>query len=58
MPEYVLLIEPYELVADLLVEVLEHLDYEADVVSSGSVQDSDLRAKDYHCVLINLARPE
>jgi DNA-binding response OmpR family regulator len=54
MSDCVLLIEPYELVAELLVEVLEDLDYESDVVTSGSVQESDLRAKKYHCVLINL----
>jgi DNA-binding response OmpR family regulator len=54
MRECVLLIEPYEFVAELLVEVLEALDYESDVVSSGGVQESDLLAKEYHCVLINL----
>jgi DNA-binding response OmpR family regulator len=54
MRERVLLIEPYELIADLLVEVLDHLDYVSDIKSSGSVQESDLRAKEYHCVLINL----
>jgi DNA-binding response OmpR family regulator len=54
MRERVLLIEPYELIAELLVEVLENLDYESDVISSGDVRESDLRAKEYHCVLVNL----
>jgi DNA-binding response OmpR family regulator len=54
MRECVLLIEPNDLVAELLVNVLEVLDYESDVLTSGRVQESDLRAKHYRCVLIDL----
>jgi DNA-binding NtrC family response regulator len=52
--KHVLLIEPYDMIADVIVEILEQLDYEVDVGNSGTLTENDLRARDYHCVLINL----
>jgi DNA-binding NtrC family response regulator len=54
MSRRILLVEPYDVLADLLVDILEHLDYETVVVSSGTIRESDLRETEYHCVLINL----
>ena len=54
MSKRILLVEPYDMVAGTIVDILEQLDYEADVVMSGHLREKDLNAADYHCVLINL----
>jgi DNA-binding NtrC family response regulator len=54
MKKRVLLIEPYDVVADLLTDVLDQLDYVTDVVASGHIDEEELRAKAYRCVFINL----
>jgi DNA-binding response OmpR family regulator len=56
MGKRILLLEPYDVVADVITEVLDQLDYEADVVASGRLDENDLRARNYDCVLINLGQ--
>lgn len=54
MSKRILLLEPYDLVADLLKELLDHLDYIADVETSGEIDEHNLQSRGYVCVLINL----
>ena len=50
----VLLVEPYEEIADVITGVLEDLNYQIDVVTSGRLTAKDLRNNGYRCVFINL----
>jgi hypothetical protein len=50
----ILLLEPYGAVADVIKDLLDQLDYVADVETSGHVNEHDLRRRGYHCVLVNL----
>jgi DNA-binding response OmpR family regulator len=50
----ILLLEPYGAVADVIKDLLDQLDYTADVETSGHVNEHDLRSRGYHCVLVNL----
>ena len=50
----ILLLEPYGVVADLINDLLDQLDYVADVETSGDISEPDLRNGGYHCVLVNL----
>jgi DNA-binding NtrC family response regulator len=54
MAKRVLLVEPYDVIADILVEILDQLHYETEVIESDSFRRKDLRAGEYHCVLINI----
>lgn len=54
MSRRVLLLEPYEAVADLIMELLDELDYEAVIETSGRLDAEVLKSGTYHCVLVNL----
>ena len=54
MSKRILLLEPYGAVADVIKDLLDQLDYVADVETSGHVNEHDLRSRGYHCVLVNL----
>ena len=54
MQKRILLLEPYEMVAEALTDCLRHLDYDVDVVTTGELDASRLRGGRYDCVLINL----
>jgi DNA-binding NtrC family response regulator len=54
MSKHVLLLEPYEAIANVIKDLLDQLGYQTDVLTSGTVDTNDLHRKPYHCVLINL----
>jgi DNA-binding NtrC family response regulator len=54
MSKRVLLLEPYDVVAAVITDLLDQLGYAADVVTSGSIDKTYLQEKSYHCVLVNL----
>ncbi len=54
MSKRVLLLEPYSVVAEVITDLLVDLDFEAQVVTSGVLDENDLRLGGYDCVLINL----
>jgi DNA-binding NtrC family response regulator len=54
MSKRVLLLEPYDVVADVITDLLDQLGYATDVVTSGSIDKTDLHDKSYRCVLVNL----
>ena len=54
MSKRILLLEPYGVVANVIKDLLDQLDYVADVETSGHVDEHDLRSREYHCVLVNL----
>ena len=55
MAKRVLLVEPYDIIADILEDILSQLDYETEVVrAASSFWEKDLRADEYHCVLVNI----
>ena len=54
MSKRVLLLEPYDVIADMITDLLNQLGYTADVVTSGAIDKTHLQKKSYHCVLVNL----
>ena len=53
MSKRILLLEPYDVVADLIRDLLDQLDYVTDVETSGDFDEQGLRSRGYHCVLVN-----
>ncbi len=54
MKKYVLLFEPYKILADVLVLSMETLGFKVDIGNSSSDGIDDLRARPYACIFINL----
>ena len=54
MSKYVLLFEPYEMLAEMLTLSMEELGFKVDIGNSSCDGDKDLHARQYACVFINL----
>jgi DNA-binding NtrC family response regulator len=54
MSKRILLLEPYDVVSDLILDILDQLDYEADVETSGNIDQQQLLSRGYDCVFVNL----
>jgi len=54
MTRYVLLFEPYEMLAEMLTLSLNELGFEVDIGDSLCSGDEAFRARRYECVFINL----
>lgn len=54
MAKYVLLFEPFKMVADMLVLSMEELGFKVDLGDPSSDGGDALRARHYACVFINL----
>ena len=50
----ILLLEPYEQLANVITQLLRELNCDVDVVISGDITDAELTMRRYDCVFINL----
>jgi hypothetical protein len=48
-----LLVEPYDVVADVMADMLDQLGFKVTVIASGTLRKNPSE-KDYRCILINL----
>jgi DNA-binding response OmpR family regulator len=54
MPKRILLVEPYQDIADLLGLYLEDLGYQFDLVVHTEVDEEYLAGRSYDCILVNI----